>query len=161
MHHFLGLLALRPGLGTGATGLPIARPPSGLLPGPPGVASSESVIRSYLPLRKWSTSRLRVTVVTQVMKGRTRSVESAQGAVDLDEYFLGQVGGVVGRAGEPIADVVDSPVILLDDLLPSRGIAGHTSPDQRIDRLVVVQSALPRGVTPGPNPIHCWSCIRG
>ena len=89
-----------------------------------------------------------------------RGVVRAQRAIHLDEHFLGQVSRVLRRTGKPIADVVDPPMILLDDFLPGRSVAGHTATDKGIDGLDVVQSALPRGVTPGPNPIHCWSFIR-
>ena len=36
-------------------------------------------------------------------------------------------------------------MILLDDFLPRRGVAGHTATDKRIYGLVVVQSTLPQG----------------
>ena len=78
-------------------------------------------------------------------EGRTSAVERIQRPINLDEYFLGKVGGIVGRTREAVADVVNAPVILLDDLLPSCGISGYTSPDQRVDRLVVVQTVLPKG----------------
>ena len=95
-----------------------------------------------------------MTVVTQVMnEARVVSI-GTQRAIHLDEHFLGQVRRIIWRAGKPVADVVNPPVILLDNLLPCRGVARHTATDKGIDSLVVVQSALPKGVTPGPNPIH-------
>ena len=36
-------------------------------------------------------------------------------------------------------------MILLNDVLPGRSVAGHTATDKGIDGLDVVQSALPRG----------------
>jgi len=66
--------------------------------------------------------------------------------------FLGQVRRIICRARKPVADVINPSVKLLDDVLPCRGVARHTATDKGIDSLVVVQSALPKGVTPGPNP---------
>jgi len=44
-------------------------------------------------------------------------------------------------------------MILLNDVLPSRSVASNTATDEGIDGLDIVQSALPRGVTPGPIPL--------
>ena len=77
-------------------------------------------------------------------------VERAERAIHLDKYFLGQVGRIVGRAGKAIADVIDAAMILLNDFLPCRSVAGNTATDKGIDGLDIVQSALPRGVTSGP-----------
>src|SRR5271169_4925320 len=80
-----------------------------------------------------------------------RPVKGAQGAVNLDEYFLRQVGSVIGRARKPVADVIDAPMVLLDDFLPCRGVARYTATDKRVHRLVVVQLILPTGQLPGPE----------
>ena len=86
-------------------------------------------------------------------KRSPRSVEGAERAIHFDEYFLGQVSRIVGRSGKAIADVIDPAMILLNDFLPSRSVAGNTATDEGIDGLDIVQSALPRGVTPGPIPL--------
>src|ERR1022692_4601040 len=80
-------------------------------------------------------------------------VERAKRAIHFDEYFLRQICRILGRSGKAIADVVDPAMILLNDFLPSRSVAGNTATDEGIDGLDIVQSALPRGVTPGPIPL--------
>ncbi len=154
VHHLLGLLAANPGSRGWPLCLPAGLPASEPSSWFPGVASSESVTRSYFPLRKWSTSRFRVTVVTHVMNDARVVSNVLKRAIHLDEHFLGQVRRVIWRAGKPVADVVNPSVVLLNDFLPCRSVAGHTATDKGIDGLVVVQSALPKGVTPGPNPVN-------
>src|SRR5712692_7637972 len=66
-----------------------------------------------------------------------------QGAIHLDEDLLGQIVGVVARPSEPVADVVDSPVITLDDLLPCRCVARNTATDQQSSHMGVFQVSLP------------------
>src|SRR6185369_3254488 len=65
----------------------------------------------------------------------------------LDEDFLGEVLGVVARSGEAIADVVNAPVVALNDLLPGHDVAGYAATDQHGNDLGVFQPALPG--TPG------------
>ena len=73
-------------------------------------------------------------------KGTLGAVIAGQRAVHLDKDFLGQVFGVVGRSRETIANVIDTPVVGLDDFLPSSGVAGDTAPDQHRDYLNVFHS---------------------
>ena len=75
-----------------------------------------------------------------------RCVIARKRAVHLDENFLRQVLGVVGRAGEAIADVVYPTVIGLHNLLPGGGIAGDTTPDQHRDDLDVFHVRSPEKV---------------
>src|SRR5580704_8286082 len=70
-------------------------------------------------------------------------VIARESAVHLDEDLLGKVFSVVRRTREAVADVVDTPVVGLDDLLPSRGIAGDTAPDQHRNYLDVFQTKAP------------------
>ena len=99
-------------------------------------------MRSCLLLRKWSTSRFRVMVVTQVMKAPRSTSYGLQGAVHLNEDFLGEVLGIVARAGKSIADVVDAPVIALHNFLPRSRIARNTAAYQHGGDLRVFQLAL-------------------
>ena len=96
-----------------------------------------------------------MTVVTQVMNEAREVSDVLERTIHLDKHFLGQVRRVIRRSGKPVADVINPSVVLLDNLLPCRSVARHTATDEGIDGLVVVQSALPKGVNPGPNPIHC------
>src|SRR5262249_54663494 len=58
-----------------------------------------------------------------------------QSAVHLDEDLLGEVLGVVSVARKAVADVVNAPVMALDDLFPSRRIAANTAANQQSDDL--------------------------
>src|SRR5215470_7721418 len=80
-------------------------------------------------------------------KGAALHVVGAERAVHLDEDFLGKVLGVVGGAGETVADVVDTAMVALDDLFPGDRVTGDAASDKSIDDLDVFQPALPR--TPG------------
>src|SRR5580704_9965348 len=72
-----------------------------------------------------------------------RAVIARQRPVHLDEDFLGQVFGVVGRSGEAVADVVDAPVVGLNDFFPGSGVAGNTAADQHRNYLNVFQPCAP------------------
>ncbi len=63
--------------------------------------------------------------------------------VHLDKDLLGEVLRIVGVTSKPVADVVYPPVIALNDLLPSRGIARNTATDQQSDNLGFFQTRLP------------------
>jgi hypothetical protein len=52
---------------------------------------------------------------------------ATHGAVKPDKYFLGQILGIIGRAGKPIAQVIDSPVVHTHNLLPCPGIPGQAA----------------------------------
>ena len=52
-------------------------------------------------------------------------VEAGQVAVKLQEDVLGQVLGVRGRSGKPVADAVDAPVLRGHQLLPRVLVAGN------------------------------------
>src|SRR5215471_3601374 len=67
--------------------------------------------------------------------------------IHLDENFLGQVLGVVPGTGKAITDVINAPVVALDDFLPGGCIARNTATDQSSNELGIFQPALPR--TPG------------
>ena len=69
-------------------------------------------------------------------------VISIQSPIHLDEDLLGEVLRVLGIPRKPVADVVDSPVIALDNLLPSRGIARNTATDEQSDNLGIIQNRL-------------------
>src|SRR5271154_1626120 len=69
-------------------------------------------------------------------------IVGVQGAVHLDKDLLGEVLSVFRVSGEAIADVVNSPLIALDDLLPSRGIARNAATDQQSDNLGIIQTRL-------------------
>src|SRR5208282_6911958 len=71
------------------------------------------------------------------------AVVAGEGAVHLDEDFLGEVFGVVGRSGEAVADVVDTPVVGLNDFFPGSGVARNTAANQHRDYLDVFQATLP------------------
>src|ERR1700751_3381040 len=64
-------------------------------------------------------------------------------SVHLDENLLCQVLGIMGRSCEAITDVVDTPMIPLDDLLPSGCVAGNAATDQQSSHLGVFQNLLP------------------
>ena len=70
-------------------------------------------------------------------------VEGVQGPVHLDKDFLGKVLSAVGIARKPVADVINPPVIALNDLLPSRGIARNAATDQQSDNLGIIQNQTP------------------
>jgi hypothetical protein len=70
------------------------------------------------------------------------NVVRVEGAVHLDENLLGQILRVIARSGKPVTDVVDSPVILLDDFLPCRGIARNAATDQQSSHMGVFQQLL-------------------
>src|SRR5271157_1583190 len=158
--HLLGLLALHPRLGSGGRIFQLLgqRQTFLLVSGRSVQRVSNSVVLSFTEVVHQQIARDRGYPGHE---GGPRSVIRAQRAVHFDEHFLGQVSRVLCRARKAVADVVDTPMVLLDDVLPSRSVASHTATDKGIDGLDVVQSALPRGVTPGPNPTHCWSFIRG
>src|SRR5271167_763014 len=71
------------------------------------------------------------------------AVVAGQGAIHLDEDLLGEVLGVVGGSGEAVADVIDTPVVGLNDFFPGSGVAGNTAADQHRDYLNVFQTMLP------------------
>ena len=62
-----------------------------------------------------------------------RSVKRAECAIHLDEHFLAQVRRIIRRSRKAVANVVNPPVKLLDNLLPCRGVARHTATDKGID----------------------------
>src|SRR5579863_4300628 len=72
-----------------------------------------------------------------------RVVVARESAVHLDEDLLSEVLGVVGRSGEAVAEVVDSPVIGLHDFLPGGGVTGDTAPDQHRNDLDVFHWCSP------------------
>ena len=47
-------------------------------------------------------------------------------------------------AGKAIADVVDAPVVALDDLLPGRSVAANAATDKQSDNLGFFQNRTPR-----------------
>ena len=63
-------------------------------------------------------------------EGALTGVIGVESAVHLDEDFLGEVLGVVGVAGEAVADVVDAAVVALDDFLPGSGVSANAATDQ-------------------------------
>ena len=63
-------------------------------------------------------------------------VEAGQIAVKLEEDVLGQVLGVRGRAGEPVADGVNAPVLRDDKLLPGLLVARHALAHQLAECLL-------------------------
>src|ERR1700677_87522 len=65
--------------------------------------------------------------------------------VHLDKDLLGEVLGVLRIPRKAIADVINPPVIALDDLLPSRGVARNAATDQQSDNLGIVQKQAPEG----------------
>ncbi len=65
-----------------------------------------------------------------------------QGAVHLDKDLLGEVLSILGIPGKSVADVINSPMIPLNNLLPGRGIAGNAATDQQSDNLGVIQTEL-------------------
>ena len=50
---------------------------------------------------------------------------------------------VVGRSGEAVADVIDTPVVGLDDFFPGGGVARNTAADQHRNYLDIFQTELP------------------
>src|SRR6185437_4126869 len=74
-------------------------------------------------------------------------VIGAQRFIHLDENVLSKIFGFVARTGEAVANVVDAPVILANDVLPGSCVASHTATDQSSYDLGVLQPALPG--TPG------------
>src|ERR1700722_10509039 len=67
-----------------------------------------------------------------------------QRSVHLDKDLLGKVLSVLSIPGKPVADVIDPPVIALDDLFPSRSVARNAATDQQSDNLGFIQSTTPR-----------------
>src|ERR1700751_582649 len=63
-------------------------------------------------------------------EGAALDVVGAERAVHLDENFLGKVLGVVGGAGETVADVVDATMVALDDLFPGDGVTSDAASDE-------------------------------
>src|SRR2546421_316104 len=63
-------------------------------------------------------------------------VIGAQSAIDLDKDVLGKVLGIVGRAGKPIAQVVDATAVKTHDLLPGCGIATQATANQEPGLLI-------------------------
>src|ERR1700756_1790680 len=77
----------------------------------------------------------------------TLHVVGAQSAIHLNEHFLGEILRVIRRPRETIADIVDAPVIALDNLLPRDCISRDAASHEAVDNLGVFQPALPG--TPG------------
>src|ERR1022692_210981 len=73
-----------------------------------------------------------------------RAVVTRQSAVHLDENFLSKVFGVVARSGEAVADIIDTPVVGLDDFFPGSSVAGNTAAHQHRNYLNVFQTEAPR-----------------
>jgi hypothetical protein len=71
-------------------------------------------------------------------------VVARERAIHLDEDFLREIFGVVGRSREAIADVIDTTVVGLDDFFPGSRVAGNTAADQHRDYLNVFQNWTPR-----------------
>src|SRR5271169_6486843 len=71
------------------------------------------------------------------------AVIGGEGAVHLDEDFLGEVFGVGGGSSEAEADVVDAAVVGLNDFFPGSGVAGNAAAHQHRDYLDVFQVKLP------------------
>jgi hypothetical protein len=62
---------------------------------------------------------------------------------------LGEVLSVLGIPGEPVTDVINSPMIPLNNLLPGRGIARNAATDQQSDNLGFIQTEPPAGGATG------------
>jgi hypothetical protein len=69
---------------------------------------------------------------------------AAQRAINPDKDVLREVFGVMGRIGEPVAQVVDAPVVQAHNRLPRRGVAGQASVD-KLACLLVLQAVSPCG----------------
>src|SRR5690349_1179983 len=64
---------------------------------------------------------------------------AAHGPIQPDKYLLGKILSVSGRAGKTIANVVDTPVLMFDELLPCGRIACDASTNQGIGERVFFQ----------------------
>ena len=73
------------------------------------------------------------------IEGSSIGLIAAHRPIQANKNLLGQVLGIARRAGEAIANVVDTPVLLLDKLLPSGSIAGDASSNQGISKRVFFQ----------------------
>src|SRR5262249_51777163 len=76
-------------------------------------------------------------------EGPTIYIVRVERAIHLDENLLRQVLSIIWRSGKAITDVVDSPMITLDDLLPSGCVAGNAATDQQSSHLGIFQVLLP------------------
>src|SRR5262249_23863410 len=63
--------------------------------------------------------------------------------IHLDKHVLSQILRVVGRARKSVADVIEPPVVALNNLLPRHRIACNAASDKTVDDLRVFQRALP------------------
>src|SRR2546430_1486298 len=122
---------------------------------------------SIFMLRNWSIQRFGHPVLFGLAKmineqvagdGRNPSHERCppcvvrtQRAIHLDEDFLRKILGIVRRARETIADVIDSPVVALHNLLPGHRVASDTATDQHGNGLSVFQPSLPGTPDLGSN----------
>src|ERR1019366_2394416 len=85
-----------------------------------------------------------------------------QGAVHLDKDLLSEILRVAGIAGKAVADVVNPPVIALNDFFPSRGIAPNAATDEQSDNLGFFQNQTPRVSCSPPQTFgRCRSEVRG
>src|SRR5437879_4445142 len=77
-------------------------------------------------------------------------VVGAQSAIDLDKNVLGKILGIVGRAGKPIAQVVNAAAVKTHDFLPGCGIATQATANQEPGLLIF--HAVP------PTSLYVESC---
>src|SRR4030081_541452 len=83
-----------------------------------------------------------------------RGVVARKCAVHLDEDLLSEVLGVIARARETIADVIDTPVVCADDFFPGGGIAGNTAAHKHRNDLDVFQPVLPGNAADWPEKLN-------
>src|SRR5579864_2064617 len=65
-------------------------------------------------------------------------------AVHLNKNLLSQIVRIVAGSSESIADVVDAPMIALDNFLPCGCVARNAATDQQSSHMCVFQSRTPR-----------------
>ena len=75
-----------------------------------------------------------------------------QRAIDFNENLLREVFGIIRRAGKPVTNVEDAPVLLLDDLLPRGCVASNAATDQQSSHVGVFQAFLPGNCRDGGTP---------
>src|SRR4029077_10712223 len=85
-------------------------------------------------------------------KRATLDVITIECAVHLDKDLLGQVVSVGAGSGKAVANVVDAPVVALNNLLPCHGVAGNTARAEQSSHMGVFQVALPGCVADWEEP---------